>query len=326
MNGVSIIICCYNSSTRIKKTLEYLSVQQFQSNFNCEIIIVDNNCSDGTSEVSKQYWEQLGCSIPFQIIKEPIPGLTWARIGGAKKAKYDYILFCDDDNWLARDYVNNAFLLLESNPEIGALGGKTKEFFINPSNTPIWFGNYKSSFAIGEQNPISGDVSKRKYLWGAGLIVRRKLFLFAMELYPPLLSDRVANGLSSGGDSEICARILLSGYKLYYDNTLFLYHFIPEERLTNIYLERLMIGHQLAYKTLHIYWQYIDYCQHSFFIRLAKCIKDLAYNIYSLLIRRRYIKSNWYNLALYFKKYPILEYDTYKKVELISKKLKTYDW
>ncbi len=48
--------------------------------------------------------------------------------------------------------------------------------------------------------------------------------------------------LSTGDDFEYCKRLLLWGYELYYDENLELQHFIPEERLTIEYRERLMQG------------------------------------------------------------------------------------
>ncbi len=48
--------------------------------------------------------------------------------------------------------------------------------------------------------------------------------------------------LSTGDDFEYCKRLLLWGYKLWYDEKMVLQHFIPKERLTVDYRERLMQG------------------------------------------------------------------------------------
>jgi len=42
-NGVSVIVCCYNSIIRLPQTLKYLSLQCVPSEIHWEIIIVDNN-------------------------------------------------------------------------------------------------------------------------------------------------------------------------------------------------------------------------------------------------------------------------------------------
>ena len=51
--NLSTVICCYNSSSRIETTLEYLAKQKLKD-LSCEVILVDNNCSDATVEVAKK--------------------------------------------------------------------------------------------------------------------------------------------------------------------------------------------------------------------------------------------------------------------------------
>ena len=61
---ISVIICCYNSENRIVPTLEHLS-RQTLGQLSCEIILVDNNCSDGTIDLAKKTWDSIGN--PFEI-------------------------------------------------------------------------------------------------------------------------------------------------------------------------------------------------------------------------------------------------------------------
>ena len=99
MKGVSVIICCYNSSKRLGETLKHLSVQKINDT-PCEIIIVDNASTDNTASLARETWDALGSSIPMRIINESKPGLSHAREAGINASSYTYIIFCDDDNWL----------------------------------------------------------------------------------------------------------------------------------------------------------------------------------------------------------------------------------
>ena len=60
----------------------------------------------------------------------------------------------------------------------------------------------------------------------------------------PLLSDRNSNELASGGDGELCFWYRLAGYSVYYSADLVFQHYIPQERTTASYHERLFEGFQ----------------------------------------------------------------------------------
>lgn len=254
--GISVIICCYNSATRLPKTLEYLANQRFPILINWEIIIVDNNSSDGTAEVAAREWKNKAKAIDFIIIKEESPGLSYARHKGVLQAKHEYILFCDDDNWLQDDYLNRAITLIDAHPEIGALGGQG--IVVADITLPDWWEDYATGFAVGKQNEKNGFVDKRGYLWGAGLITKKKLYLNAFEEFPSLLSDRKGAILNSGGDAEYCARVLMMGYRLYYDENLKFYHFMEAQRLTWDYKKKMFQGHQKSEFILNCFLQIIN--------------------------------------------------------------------
>ena len=48
----------------------------------------------------------------------------FARMKGAATAQFETLVFCDDDNWLDKNYVLLAFELLQKDKMIGAAGGK----------------------------------------------------------------------------------------------------------------------------------------------------------------------------------------------------------
>src|SRR5258708_7275133 len=102
MKGISVIICCYNSAKRIAETLTHLSQQELDLGISWEVILVDNNSQDKTTEVANITWHSFKRDVPFKIILEPRQGLAHARRKGIDESRYDYLLFCDDDNWLEK--------------------------------------------------------------------------------------------------------------------------------------------------------------------------------------------------------------------------------
>lgn len=274
--GISVIICCYNSATRLPKTLLHLTSQEFKHPINWEIIVVNNASTDNTLEITKQIAEKFEVfNNRLIVVNQPIPGLSHARDMGIATAKYKYVIFCDDDNWLESKYLNNAYHILEKNPRIGALGGQGMATTDAPE-LPEWFDKHKSGYAVGKQAEYNGDVSNHYAIWGAGLVTRKELYLkcFPKE-YPSFLTGRKGSKLSAGEDTEFCLRLLLKGYMLYYDDSLQFTHFIPKERLTLEYRDRLHEGFEVAMDRLSMYSQLFEMMRTNLFGKFILFSKKL---------------------------------------------------
>ena len=239
--GISIILCCYNSESRLPKTLEYLAKQELRKDIPVELIVVNNASTDRTKEVAQQEWEKYHTDFSFRMVDEEVPGQIYARERGVRESQYEYILFCDDDNWLQSDYMQKAFDMMESNARIGALAGQN--IAVCDIDLPDWFSDFENSYAVGTLSNDSGDVSKRGWIWGAGMITRKHLLTTVLnEKHPFLNQGRTGTILTSGDDCEICKRLLLLGYQLHYDKSLLLYHYLPPNRLTWAYKKKFFEG------------------------------------------------------------------------------------
>ena len=161
------VICCYNSSSRIKTTLEYLAKQNLKA-LSCEVILVYKNCSYETVSVAQKKWQEFNSSSPLKIIEEKRPGLTHASKAGVEAAKGDIVIFCDDDNWLVTNYVLNSFNLLNSYPIIEAAEGQSSA--ISDSSFPGWWASYKNGYTIGQQTSVSMKTTKRLAVLGIGIL------------------------------------------------------------------------------------------------------------------------------------------------------------
>ncbi len=250
--GVSVVVCCYNSVNRVGNTLKHLFNQKFQIPIHWEIIIVDNNSNDKTIEFIQNELSKYSIDLELFIVCEKQAGLSFARQRGVLESKYGYIVFCDDDNWLNPNYVETAFNVLENNSFIGALGGASTAITDPSILLPSWFLENENAFAVGRQSKETGDITHRGYLWGAGLVFRKNIFVTTYAKVPPLLTDRAGKELCSGGDSEFCARVILEGYRLFYDDTLRFKHYLESDRLSISYLKNLERSFDLAFDTLSI--------------------------------------------------------------------------
>lgn len=249
--GVSIIICCYNSSSRITATLNHL--QKINSHgIPWEVILVDNASNDETAVISNKVW-QTNPVTALLIVKEQKKGLMNARIRGVASSSYDFLSFIDDDNWIEENWIYKVFTILTENPELAACGGSADAVFeVTP---PPWFSEFSISYATGMQQNKSGFVEPQKgYLWGAGLTVRKLAWeeLFSSG-FSSLLSGRTGKALTAGEDSEICLALVIRGWKLWYEESLKLQHYIPASRLNLDYLIKMYEGFGKAEVILSLY-------------------------------------------------------------------------
>lgn len=102
----SIIIPAYNEAAFLSKTLA--SVKDAQSRFvsSGEIIVVDNNSTDNTAQIAKDF----GAAVVF----EPVNQISRARNAGAKAAKGEYLIFLDADTVLSEQLLRKTLELLDS--------------------------------------------------------------------------------------------------------------------------------------------------------------------------------------------------------------------
>lgn len=241
-NGVSIIICSHNGEQKLKPTLEHIAAQKIPQDCLTEVIYVDNASNDNSVDVVQRIWKKIGPPhIPIKIIKENKAGKYFALQTAIAHASYSYFIICDDDNWLASDYVARTYTLLNSDAEIGAVGGLSVAVLEDADTVlPEWFCENTQRYAIGTQGEKHGDVSRRKQLWGAGMASRTALYHIFYEKHPSLfISSKGETGHFVAEDTEYCLRLLLRGYKLFYDDSLVLQHFVPKERLSLAYNKKL---------------------------------------------------------------------------------------
>jgi len=239
--GVSAVVCCHNSAARLAPTLAHLAGQQVPEGIAFEVVLIDNDSSDDTAHTARRLWPE-DCPFPLRVVEEPKRGLANARQRGMLEARFEFVSFVDDDNWVCPDWVHVVHDVLSHDPRLGACGGPSEGVF--ESQLPDWFRAYQGNYAIGEQYDQPGDVTDRPtVLWGAGLSLRKSAWLGLCESgLKSYLTDRCGDGLTSGGDQELCLSLVMTGWRLWYEPRLRLKHFMPDGRIKWTYFRRLYRG------------------------------------------------------------------------------------
>lgn len=239
--GVSVVICCHNSESRIAETLACLQEQQQSESIQWEVVLVDNSSTDETASIASSQWEKNPVTT-LRVVTEEKLGLSHARLKGVAESRFEIISFIDDDNRVNHDWICQLPDLFLQNPKMAAVGGLVLAEF--EANEPAWFQEFEAYYAVGPQALLDGKLDEYKgYLCGAGLTVRKSLLdcLFLNGFQFELVGRQGKNLLCSE-DLELCLALQLAGWELHYHSGLQMRHFMPQARLDWDYLRRLSRG------------------------------------------------------------------------------------
>lgn len=107
MPKYSIIIPVYNVETYIKKCLDSV-FNQSEKDF--EVIVVNDGTKDNSMDIVKKY--------DVTIINQENQGLSEARNNGIKKAKGEYLIFLDSDDYIEKDLLKEISKSLKNKPDV----------------------------------------------------------------------------------------------------------------------------------------------------------------------------------------------------------------
>lgn len=242
---LSVVICTHNpAADRLFATLEALKAQTLRAD-GFETLLVDN----ASTRFPSRELIELHAPARMRVIREPELGLTPARKRGLREARAPIVIFVDDDNVLDPDYLEAAAVLMESDPRIGAAGGRSYPWF--ETQPEPWHTEFFPQLALRDpgDTPLVSEPGAKDYPAfapiGAGLVVRATAAAAWLEKSgtgtPP---DRRGTSLSSAGDNDLVFTILEANWSVAYSPRLRLTHLIPASRLDAGYLARLNRGIQ----------------------------------------------------------------------------------
>ena len=227
---ISVVICTYNRVDTFVDALKTMCNQTLDASF-YEVIVVDNNSSDNTAHVAKDFCERFP---NVRYCLESKQGLSHARNRGWREAKGEYVAYIDDDCKVPEQWLSVAKDIIERFSP-GVFGGPAYAFYNAPK--PCWF---KDSY--GSHDPFKdARILKNKeciQIFGMNMYFRRALL-------ETIGGFDVRLGMC-GGQIAYCEETALILHifntmpdeLIYYDPKLYVYHLVQEERMTVRWLVR----------------------------------------------------------------------------------------
>lgn len=130
MTKLSVIIPAYNEEARIEKTLRDVDAYLEKQAYTYEIIVVDNNSKDRTSEVVKNL--QTTTVQNAKVVLETTKGKGAAVRRGMLEAQGDYTVFMDADNATPISEIEKFWPYLQQGYEV-VIGSR----YVDPSTVKI---------------------------------------------------------------------------------------------------------------------------------------------------------------------------------------------
>lgn len=236
---LSVVLPTYNGAGRIPDVLNRLAAQDVNEDIVWDIWVVDNNSSDGTSDVVRQYQKNWPTDRRLNYVFEPQQGLAYARQCGMDNSAGVLVAFLDDDNWPPDDWVNQIVTFSRQYPRAGAFGGRIVGVF--DVDLPTDVEPLLGFLAIRDRGdqPHRYPIEQLQFPPGAGLVVRRA----AWEQCIPSVLVRNTRGAD---DSEISWRMAKADWEIWYNPYTTIEHFIPQARLERSYLRALTHAYGLC--------------------------------------------------------------------------------
>lgn len=234
---LSVIICTYNRAKYIYDLLQSLVNQTFNKS-DYEIVFVNNNSNDNTDEICKNFQTE-NKGLNFYYFNETKQGLSHARNRGITEAKGEILIFIDDDALACKKYLEEISAFFKQNVSASAGGGKILPKYEN--KRPVWMSKFLEPVmsVINLGNNIK-QFPPGKFPIGANMYFRKKVFeetgLFNTEL------GRTGKNLLGGEEKDIFNKLRKKKGLIYYLPKPWIYHIIPESRLTAAFIKKQASG------------------------------------------------------------------------------------
>jgi glycosyltransferase involved in cell wall biosynthesis len=255
---LSICICTYNRSESLKRVLSSLVLQKDIEPESIEVLVVDNNSTDGTSKALEAFHR----SLPIRCVTESQQGVAHARNRAALEFRGDVLLFADDDVRLEPRWLAAYQDAIRRFPNAEYFGGRILPDWGEAK--PRWIGDEPLPLIDGALVWFDHGVETRPSLateplpFSASLAVKRSLFekigLFRADLgIGPTVLGR-------GEDTEFLLRARDAGMQGVYVGEALCFHSYDSRRLglSGLYFYGMVCGKSynaiFALKPCGSYW------------------------------------------------------------------------
>ena len=213
----SVVIVNYNGQEHLQRCISSILRSDYP---NFEIILVDDGSTDDSVKLVNEIF---GVESRLKLILSRVnSGPAKGRNVGSRQAKGEYLAFVDNDTEVDKFWLKEAFRLMNSRSEVGAIQCKLR--LMDERDKYDYAGDYLSQFGFLVQRVRLGEIDKGQLdevveifaAKSAGMIVRKDIF-------------NAIGGFDEDyfiymEETDLCWRIWLNGHSIVFLPTSIVYH------------------------------------------------------------------------------------------------------
>jgi glycosyltransferase involved in cell wall biosynthesis len=229
----TVILCTYNRCQTLERALSSVAASTLSDSVEWEVLVVDNNSSDGTRDVVEDFCRRYPGR--FRYLFEPRQGKSYALNTAIGEAQGDVFAFMDDDVIVESTWLRNLTAGVCSGEWAGAGGRILPQWPCEPPSwlpQKEWFGMAPLvMFDLGGEGRTLSDAP-----FGTNMAFHRKMF----EKYGTFRTDLGPrpNSQIRDEDTEFGRRLLEAGERLKYEPAAVVHHEVPQRRLDKTFFLR----------------------------------------------------------------------------------------
>jgi glycosyltransferase involved in cell wall biosynthesis len=241
---ISVIVCTWNRASSLDATLSRMTQLEAPSGVEWEVLVVDNNSTDRTTEVLAKHAARL----PLRALFEPRPGKAHALNRAVREAHGRYLIFTDDDVLPEPTWLCTYAAAFEAFPDCAVFGGRIVPHF--EGSPPKWLKDgwtaIPDAFACRDLGGTPVKLAPNRLPYGANMAVRADVQ--RRYLYDQRLGPRPGSQVR-GEETELVLRAMADGATGMWVPQSEVRHVIPAHRQTVSYVWRYYVGTGQMYAT-----------------------------------------------------------------------------
>ena len=240
MDLISVVVCTYNRSASLVRTLDSLAAQRTDG-FDYELLVIDNNSHDDTRAVVEAAVPRFGGRLRY--VFEGRQGLSYARNTGMQAACGELVAFTDDDVLLSPGWLA-ALRAAAAAFSADCVFGKVVPLWL--AEPPAWMGPYfLNRLAMLDRGDTARLVTaSREQFVGANFALTRRAISRVGE-FNVGLGNR-GKRLAGEEDTEFFDRLLAAQMRVAYTPAAVVQHKVDQDRMTLAYFRRWHFDHGAA--------------------------------------------------------------------------------
>lgn len=219
--SLTIAICTKDRPDNLARCLQSLQ-ELVKQNSGLEVLVIDNAPADDRTQ-------KLVASLPWvRYVKEPKPGLDFARNKAVQSANGEILAFLDDDVVVDRRWLTGLMTAWQENPDAAAFTGLVLPYELE-TQAQILF-EKRGGFRRGFKKIRYGQILPGNSLHpcGAGIFGAGCNMAFRRDILLKIggFDEALDTGapLPGGGDLDIFYRVIRAGYTLVYEPEYLVFH------------------------------------------------------------------------------------------------------